>query len=386
MAIQNPWAITDTFELLPVVERIKQPASYLVDTWFPNMVTSNMSNGYMAVEYTKQGRVLAPFITRGTKGVDINRGSSRIRLYKAPLLGPRRTIGLGDIELRQIGETPVFSNVTAPQRAAKMQADDLVELLRTIQNRKNKMAADLLQTGKLTIRGYADDGKTIEEDVIQFDWDGKVNASTDWATSSADIYGDIKAVSERIQEDSGFIPTLMLCGKNVEKKLLNNAEIFKWLSIPNRENLAMASFSPHYTTPQARFVGHLSALNMEIISYAETYTDDDGQVKPFIDPDVAIIGVPGVGRQLYGAVTYMDTAGNWQQVIANNVPVYRFNSDAQQSSLTIYSRCLLVPETFADWAVIDTGKSSSSGDAGSTDTGDDETITDEDLDPLFPNG
>ena len=372
---QNPWLITDQFQLLQTVERIKPPASYLVDTWFPNSITSTLTNGYMAVEYRKEGRLLAPFVSKGGRGVNLNRGTSRIRLYKAPMVAPRRVIGLGDIELRQFGEQPIFSTVTAEQRAAKMQAEDLTDLLCTIQNRKNKMAADIVQTGKTTIRGLADDGVTEEVDEISFDWNGRVSASTDWSDSSADIYGDIKAVSERIQEDSGFIPTLMLCGKNVEKKLLNNAAMFKWLSIPNRENLAMASFSPHYTSPQARFIGHISALNLEIISYAETFTDDDGKVKPFLDPNVAIIGIPGVGRQLYGSVTCMNQAGQWQTIVANNVPVYHADYNAQQSSLTIFSRFLLVPETMADWAVIHTGESSSTGDAGE--------ITDGDIDDLF---
>ena len=372
---QNPWLITDQFQLLQTVERIKPPASYLVDTWFPNSITSTLTNGYMAVEYRKEGRLLAPFVSKGGKGVNLNRGTSRIRLYKAPMVAPRRVIGLGDIELRQFGEQPIFSTVTAEQRAAKMQAEDLTDLLRTIQNRKNKMAADIIQTGKTIIRGLADDGVTEEVDEISFDWNGRVSASTDWSDSSADIYGDIKAVSERIQEDSGFIPTLMLCGKNVEKKLLNNAEIFKWLSIPNRENLAMASFSPHYTSPQARFIGHISALNLEIISYAETFTDDDGKVKPFLDPNVAIIGIPGVGRQLYGSVTCMNQAGQWQTIVANNVPVYHADYNAQQSSLTIFSRFLLVPETMSDYACIDTGTSSSTDGA--------EQISDGDIDDLF---
>ena len=372
---QNPWLITDQFQLLQTVERIKPPASYLVDTWFPNSITSTLTNGYMAVEYRKEGRLLAPFVSKGGRGVNLNRGTSRIRLYKAPMVAPRRVIGLGDIELRQFGEQPIFSTVTAEQRAAKMQAEDLTDLLRTIQNRKNKMAADIIQTGKTIIRGLADDGVTEEVDEISFDWNGRVSASTDWSDSSADIYGDIKAVSERIQEDSGFIPTLMLCGKNVEKKLLNNAEIFKWLSIPNRENLAMASFSPHYTSPQARFIGHISALNLEIISYAETFTDDDGKVKPFLDPNVAIIGIPGVGRQLYGSVTCMNQAGQWQTIVANNVPVYHADYNAQQSSLTIFSRFLLVPETMSDYACIDTGTSSSTDGA--------EQISDGDIDDLF---
>ena len=347
----NPWMITDTYSLIGTVEQIKQPASYLVDTFFPNQMPVSYST-WVSVEYRKEGRLLAPYVVKGGKGVNINRGTSRISSYKAPMVAPRRTIGLNDIELRQFGEQPVFSTVRPEERAARMQANDLVELLRLIQNRKNKQAADILQTGKTTIKGYADDGVTVEEDEIIFDWNGLINPQTDWDNANATIYDDLRAASERIQEDSGYIPTLMLCGRNVEKYLLGNTEMLNWLQIPNRQNLTMVSFAPHYTTPQARFIGYINALNLEVVSYNETYTDDDGTVKPFIDPDTVIIANPNRGKQLYGAVTFMNQVGDWETVAANNVPVYLADPAAQQSSLAIFSRFLLVPDVMEDWLVL----------------------------------
>lgn len=348
----NPFLITETYTLLGVVEQIKPAANYLVDAFFPQVMPVSYSD-WVSVEFTKQHRVLAPYVVKGGRGVNMSRAGSTVRDYKAPLVAPRRVIGLGDIERRMIGEQPVYSTVTPAERAARMQAQDLTELLRMIQNRKSKMAAEILQTGGTTIRGYADDGLTVEVDTIEFDSSVQIGATTSWAQAGATIYDDIKGASERIQEDSGIVPTLMVCGKNVEKYLLGNDEIFKWLSIPNRDNLSLMNFAPRYTSPQARFIGYISALNLEVVSYSETYTDDvDGEVKPFLDPDVAIIGVPGQGRQLYGAITYLDGAGNWNTVAAENVPVYNFNADAQTTSLTIYSRFLLVPQTTDDYICI----------------------------------
>ena len=351
MANLSPWAITDTFTLIDAVRQIKPPATYLLDTWFPKkMPVTNTT--WVSVEYSKEGRVLAPYIVKGSQGVNINRGVSKIQSYRAPMMGPRRTIGLNDIEFRQFGEQPIFSTITPEERASRMLANDLIELRRPIFNALNKQAADILQTGKMKIRGYADDGKTVEEDTIIFDWNGIVTPQVPWNQAGASIYDDIKAVSDRIQEDSGFIPTLMLCGSNVEKYLLKNTELYKWMSLPNRENLQMMSFAPRYTSPQARFIGHISALNLEIVSYAETYTDDDGKVKPFLDPNTVIIGNPGNGKQLYSAITYMNQQGDWQSVAAEQVPVYLADPKAQQSQMTIYTRCLLVPAIMEDWAVI----------------------------------
>ena len=353
MANITPWAITDTYKLVGLCEKIKKPATYLVDTFFPKRMPVSYTD-WVSIEYRSEGRLLAPYITKGSKGVNLNRGTSRIKNYKAPLMGPRRVIGLGDIEQRQFGELPIFSTVTPEERAARMQANDMVELMRTLSNSENKQAADLLQTGKITIKGYADDGRTLEVDEIDFDWNGLIEPTKAWNESDATIYDDLKGASERIQEDSGVIPTLMLCGKNVERYLLANEELFKWMSLPNRENIQMLSFQPHYTTPQARFIGYISSLNLEVISYSETYTDDDGQVKPFLDPDTVIIGNPGRGKKLFGAVTFMNQQGNWQTIAAENVPVYLSDPNAQQSSLTIFRRECLVPDILEDWLTIKT--------------------------------
>ena len=344
----SPFSIQETYDLIGIASQIKSPATYLVDRFFGEKMPVSYS-AFVSIETYKRGRHLAPYIVKGAKGVDINRGGSKIYTYKAPMVGVRRTIGLQEIELRMIGEQPIFSNVKPEERAARMLANDLVELQGMIYNRMNQQAAQILQTGRVTLKGYADDGITVEEDEIAFDWNGAVTPTVKWNQADADIYGDLRAASDRIQEDSGTIPTLMLCGKNVEQYLLNNTALYKWLSIPNRENLSMMNFAPRYTSPQARFIGYLNALNLEIVSYMEQYTDDDGQIKPFINPDTVIIGNPGLGRQLFGAITLMDRAGQWNSYAAEIVPWHNFNQDAQQSSLSMFSRFLLVPRELSSW-------------------------------------
>lgn len=350
--MQNIWAITDTVDLIGISENIKTPASYLVNTFFPNKMPVSTTQ-WVATEYRKAGRVLAPYVVPGSKGINLNRMGSEVFTYKPPLIAGKRTISLNDIELRQFGETPIFSTMTPAERAAQMQANDLVDIFRTIDNRQNAMASEILQTGQVTIKGYADDGRTAKEDVIKFKWNGLITPTTTWDNANATIYDDIKAVSDKIQEESGIIPTLMICGANVEKYLLTNKEIYDWLLVPNRQNLAIGEFAPHYTSPQARRIGTISSLNLEVVSYLETYYDEEtGKTKPFITPDTVIIGNPGRGKQLYGAITYMDNAGTFQTAAAEKVPVYTYSTDAQVSSLTVYSRNLLVPEDIADWMTL----------------------------------
>ena len=343
----NIFGINDTVALLQAMELTKDPATYLVDTFFPQKMPTSFSDT-VAVEYRKGKRTLAPYIVKGSKGVNIARESAQAKFYKAPLMGPRRILSLDDIESRMFGETPIYSTVKPEERAAKLQAQDLVDLRKMIANRKNKMAADILQTGETVVKGYADDGKTFVQDIIKFDWEGNLTPATSWDDPTADIYTDIQAAVEKIAEDTGEFPTLMLCGKNVERYLLKNQEIFNWLMIPNRQNLAMMNFAPRYDSISSRYIGNISALGLEVRSYIETYTDDDGQVKPFIDDDTVIIANPGKGKQLSGRISLIDDVGV-KSYVAEYVPFYATDKNAQQMSLTLFSRSLLVPDVIDDW-------------------------------------
>ena len=70
-----------------------------------------------------------------------------------------------------------------------------------------------------------------------------------------------------------------------------------------------------------------------------------------IGDDDVIIGIPGRGKQLHGAVTLVE-GRSFKTYVGNYVPAYRANENDNTVSLAMYSRCVLVPETVDDWAVI----------------------------------
>ena len=351
------WNLNDTLTLIDAVELIKPPASYLSDTFFPKKPPVEPTD-YFMIEYRKRGRqILAPYIVSSdVKGVNIGRTGSRTKIYAPPMIGPRRTLSAADIKKRMFGETPVFSKVRAEERAARIIADDLNDMLDMMKNRKNKIAADILTTGKTDIVGYADDGKLTRTDTIDFtpDWDGNITWSSadSWEKSDAKIYDMIEAASEKIQEDISEIPTLMVVGKNVPKYLKNNKEIYDWLAIAYKgKETRNIDYEPHYTAPQIRHVGYIRPLNMEIVSYAETYLDEEtGKTKHFLDPDSVIIGSPGKGSEVHGSILLINEAEtNWETYTTDYVPRYLMDKNANQMSLTLYSRFMLVPDLLDSW-------------------------------------
>ena len=335
-----------TLELIEVVERIKQPAKFILDALFPNV--QQITQEALPLEYSKQQRRLAPYIVPGSKGVNMSRDATEVRVYKAPLMGVKRVIGIDDISRRMIGETPIISTKTPEQRAQELAARDLIELQRMLINRRAQQAAELIQEGQIRVEGYADDGKTAQIAEIKFDCNTVIQK--DWTAASADIFTDLKAASEKIQEESGLIPTLLICGKNVEGYMLKNKEFKEWLLSANANAPRFVNYQPQWTSAQIRNLGYISALNLEMVSYAETYRDG-GATKSFIDPDTVILCVPGRGRQIYGAVTVLESK-QWRTYAAQEVPIYAANEEAQVSSISLYSRCLVVPEDVSDWQAI----------------------------------
>lgn len=343
--------LNDTVSLMSAVERSKAPASLLLDTFFP-VIPQVAVTPTIQIQIKSGDRRLAPFVVKGGKAVELKRSGFDEYFYQPPMMAPSRVVDPDMLNKRGFGEG-FYSTKTPAQRATEIQARDLADLQAAIINRKNKMAADLLTSGKYEIKGYADDGKLVVTDVVDFNFDQKIVPSTTWDKAGATIFDDIKSASEKIQGASGMVPTVMIVGKNVAGYLLGNDQIMKWMGIPSTANLSMFNFAPRITSPQVAFVGRIPALNLEVYTYAESYLDDDGTMKGFIGDDDVIIGIPGRGRQYHGAVNLLnDAANDYITFAAPYVPYYSGNKESQELRLTMYSRCLVAPECITDFAVI----------------------------------
>lgn len=343
-------AFKDTYTMMAAMERMKQPASFLVDTFFPN-IPMVATTSKIAVEYRKGARKLAPFIIPGNGGVNTARTGSKIDVYEPPMMGPRRVLSADELNTRGFGED-IYTTKTPEQRANEILSRDLVDLQNMVMNRKNKMAADILTTGQCEIQGFGADGKIAKVDTIKFeDWTQKLEPTKKWSDAGADIYGDLATMSNSIQENAGLVPGVAICGKNIMDYILGNEAIMKYIAIPNVNNLSMMSFQPRLQAPQIMYIGTIMSLNLELYTYMETYVDEEGKVQGFIGDDDVIVGVTGRGRQLHGAVTLVE-GSSIKTYASEYVPAYRANENDNTVSLAMYCRCVLAPETVDDWGVI----------------------------------
>ena len=345
--------LDDTRTLLGVVERSFKPTTTLVNTFFPDVRTFVTET--VEMEYRKGTRKLAPFVVPGTKGVNVSRGGSQLRVYKAPLMKPKRVIEASDIMRRGFGET-VYSQRTPAERAQELRARDMAELIDTITRREEWMAAQVLINGSCQIKGYADDGKTELIDTLTFEgFDNKITISGTGTWDNADTanpYNDMGDLSQTIRRNAGLIPTVAICAANVVPYLLNNQMLRDYMMVPSRDNLALMSIQPRLVRPELMRVGYISALNLDIYAYDGGYEDESGEFTPYIPDDHMIIGVPGRGKRLYGAVTQLEADRQYHTYEGQYIPKVTVDLESDTSSLAMLCRCVVCPEWLDDWGVL----------------------------------
>ncbi len=344
--------INETRTMLAAMEQSYKPTTTLVDVFFPHAQT--FVTNTVSMEFRKGGRAMAPFVVQGGKGVNLARAGSQVRTYKPPMMRPKRNIEVADIAGRGFGET-VYSTRTAAERAAEMRAKDLQELQEACARREEWMAAQCLLNGEYDIKGFADDGVAAVVDTMSFGFDGKTTLSggDTWDNASAKIYDNIGDASQEIRRAAGDIPTVAICSGNVVKYLLANEQLYKFMMVPSRENMALLSLQPKLQRPDLMRVGYIQALNLEIYSYDGGYTDEKtGNYTPYIPDNHMIIGVPGLGRRLYGAVDQLEEDKQWHSYAAARVPKVTVDVENDTSSLAVSSRCVICPDFLDKWATL----------------------------------
>ncbi|MDT8901841.1 major capsid protein [Anaeroselena agilis] len=333
--------------LLEAIERSYQPTTLLLSTFFPNprtFVTEEVD-----IEYKKGNRAMAPFVAPASSGVNMARVGSTMKSYKPPKMMPKRPISVENLNKRGFGEE-LYSTRTPAQREAELRANDMAELSDMNTRRGEWMAAQLLTLGTFTAKGYSDDGVTYVEDTFTLDWTQKdtLTGSDTWDNAGADIYGDMTFMSRTVSTAAGMVPTIAVCSFATGDYILKNTAIKEYLLRP-KENLSLMSIAPRIQSPEVIRIGIIESLNLEMFAYNGLYLDDDGTNKQYIPDDYFIMGIPGRGRQLYGAITQMDNDEVFRTYEGRNVPKVWSEKGKDVRQIRMASAMVPLPEDVNDW-------------------------------------
>lgn len=341
-----PFNIFETHTLLMAIERLTPANSFLRDRYFPTNVASDVfATDDVLVEYKDGSKKLAPFVAPRKGGVTILRNGYTMERYTPPFVAPKRSLSYDDLSKRGFGEA-LFTQLTPAQRQQTLILKDADELGEFITRREELMAAETMLTNGCVMKHIADEVTEGDEMDVHF-YEGAENPAQftpaiSWDNPDAHIMDDLK-IMVRMLTSKGLRASELVCSPDVADAIIKNNEIKEFL---NNRRYELGSVEPETLAPGAAIVAKLNVGGriISIISYDETYTDDDGNDKQYIPSGKCILTAPACGRTLYGAVTQVEQAdGEFHTYAGKRVPKYLSSAEGNTRSLTISSRPLLVP-------------------------------------------
>lgn len=341
-----PFNFYNTHTLLMAVQQLTPAPTFLRDRYFPTNDASDIfASEDVLVEYRDGSKKLAPFVAPRKGGVAIIRKGAIMERYTPPFVAPKRPLTIDDLNKRGFGEA-LYSQLTPEQRQQALVLRDAEELGDLITRREEAMAAETMLTNGCIMKHIADDVAEGDEMEIRF-YEGEVNPAqytpaVKWDGSGANILSDLGAMA-RMLTSKGLRAADLVCSPDAADAIVNNAAIKEML---NNRRYELGNVEPEVLPAGAAIMARLNVNGriISVISYDETYTDENGVDKLYIPSGKCILTAPEAGRTLYGAVTQVEQAdGEFHTYTGRRVPKYLASAEGNTRSLTISSRPLLIP-------------------------------------------
>lgn len=142
--------IYDTLTLIQVVPNLKIAQNFLLDRFFPNVVTSDTEE--VAIDVDVGLRRMAPFCSPLVEGKMVESRRYQTNRFKPAYIKDKRAPDLRKPIRRQIGER-IGGEYTPAQRAMLNLQFEMADQIDMLNRRLEWMASSAMQTGKVTIVG-----------------------------------------------------------------------------------------------------------------------------------------------------------------------------------------------------------------------------------------
>ena len=208
------------------------------------------------------------------------------------------------------------------------------------------MAAETMLNNGCVMKHIGDDVENPEEFEIFFH-EGATNPyaytpEISWGQSGANIMGDLRAMISMLTS-KGLPASDLVCAPDVAMAIIEDEKVQKYLDIRRFE---LGTVDPKELPDGAALVAVLNVFGkyISIISYDETYVNDNDQEVPFIPAGHAILTAPAAGRTLYGAVSQLEQSDKeFHTYTGTRVPKYLASAENNSRTLTLKSRPLMIP-------------------------------------------
>lgn len=333
-------------ELMTPLEQVPEPRTFILDTFFPTKEIHDTPE--VDIDIVKGGRVMAPFVSPILAGTVMKVRGYSTKTFAPPYIKPKTPFTPRDLMQRLPGETIYGSGLHPANRLSYKVGKGLAELRKTIVRREEWMAAQGLLTGKVVVIG---EGVNDEVDFGMAASHKIVLAGEDkWDADTSNPISDLVDWKQLIARDSGWTPTVAVCGSDVEKAILSNKKLLEVLDVRRVE---LGQIAPKDLPNGVTYIGRVK--DIDFYGYAEWYADDEtGDMTPVIPADKMILGHPGTRAiRHYGLIQDLDAMKRPIAAMVDYFPKTWSKNDPSVDWLMLQSAPLPVPHEIDAFAVID---------------------------------
>ncbi|BCJ98105.1 major capsid protein [Anaerocolumna chitinilytica] len=349
-------SIYDTRTLIKTVKKIYPVLNWFRNRYFPTSDQDIFPTKKVLIEYKQGNRKLAPFVIPRKGGITIDREGYTAKEYIPPYIAPQRPLTIDDLNDKGFGED-LYSDMTPEQRQAQVLGEDLADLSAMIDRREEWMCRELLLTGEVIMKHYAEkygEGEPVEKVLRYYDnQDGFQNVYTptaQWDESTADLYEDLDAMVFMLTTEGCAAKDLNMAA-DVYARFINDPKIQKLL---DNKSINIGNIDPIETPDGVAHVGTIiiRGKKLDIFVYDEVYEDEDGDIEPFMPSGTLFITAPGMGRMLYGAVSQIEQEDNqFHTYRGKKIPKYLSDAKNEVREIRVASAPVPVPNDKKAWVV-----------------------------------
>lgn len=308
----------DIFErrtmLEPVIQNF-EPRRFLLRTFFPGVTTFNTKK--VDLDFVRGGRTMAPFVGKGYGSKTVERRGFETRTLEPTLVAPDLVTTAEDFLNRQPGEN-IYNAKSPQERAAEQLGTDLADLDDMVNRREEWMCSQVLFSGEIDVIGPG-----VEKTVYFWPEDDaekpylELTGADLWTSDSSDPLENVRNWKRRVSLMSGSTPRVAVMGAKVVDAFVANLKLSTYLDNRRKE---LGKIEPKDLEEGVTFYGTIEGV--DFYGYDElVFNDVTGKMEPMVPEDKLLLGAPGRGKMLYGAVVLADeTEKAFTQVESPRVP------------------------------------------------------------------
>ena len=304
----NNQFIFDTNILVQVVPNLKRAQKFLLDTFFPNIVTSESE--YVSIDVDIGKRRMAPFVSPLVEGKLVEQRRYQTDTFKPAYIKDKRAPDLRKPVRRMIGER-IGGELTGIEREMANLNFEMEDQIDILDRRLEWMAAQALMTGTVTISGEG-----FPTVVVDFGRDAALTialaSGVQWtaaniASGAAVPSDNIESWAQIILQKSGGVASDIVMTNKAWNALKKDPVIKQAIWYPGSGQGNTIQIGSQIKRG-AQFKGVWGQYNLWL--YNDWYVDDNNIEQPMLPDGTLIMSGPDLmGTRAFGQI--LDPAFNY---------------------------------------------------------------------------